>query len=50
MLPGDPVRSVTVTAFDCRENTVSELAVQAAGTHVSTESSSPALAFALLTE
>jgi hypothetical protein len=50
IVPADPVRSVTVTALACRENTVSELAVQAVGTHVITESSSPALAFALLTE
>jgi hypothetical protein len=50
MLPGNPVRSVTVTAFDCCENTVSAVAEQATGAQVSTEASSLALEFELFTE
>jgi hypothetical protein len=50
MLPTAPFRSVTVTVFDCREKTVSEVAVQAAGTQVCTASPSLALAFGFVTE
>jgi hypothetical protein len=37
-------------AFDCREKTLSCVAEQPAGTHVSTESASVAAEFALVTE
>jgi hypothetical protein len=50
MLPGVPWRSVTVSGLDCCENTVNEVAVQAAGTHVRIDACSLALAFGLLTE
>jgi hypothetical protein len=36
MVPGTPVRSVTVIVFDCCEYTFSWLAVQPSGTHAST--------------
>jgi len=50
ILPDTPLRSVTTTVFACCENTVSFVAVQAAGTHVSTKAPSLALAFVELTE
>jgi len=50
ILPGAPARSVTVTVFDCCENTSSSVAVHPAGTHDSTDAVSDALAFGLLTE
>jgi hypothetical protein len=50
IFPGVPTLSVTVISFDCFENTVSVVAVQADGTHVCTEGSSDALALLLFTE
>jgi hypothetical protein len=50
MLPTTPARRVTVTVFDCCENTVSFDAVHPVGTHVSAAAVSLALAFGLFTE
>src|SRR5947209_14388203 len=50
ILPGVPIRSITVMLFDCREKTLNCVAAHPAGTHVSTESVSVAAAFALFTE
>jgi hypothetical protein len=50
ILPGVPCRSVTLIVFDCRENTLSCVAEQPAGTHVNTESVSLAAEFSLFTE
>jgi hypothetical protein len=50
IVPGVPLRSVTVIVFDCREKTESFVAVQPVGTHVRIESDSVALALLLLTE
>jgi hypothetical protein len=50
ILPGVPSLSVTLIAFDCRENTFNCVAVQPAGTHVNTESASVGAEFALFTE
>jgi hypothetical protein len=50
ILPGVPVRRVTVTVFVCREKTLSAVAVHPAGTHVSTESASVPAPFALFTD
>ena len=48
--PAAPARSVTVTVFPCCEKTVNSVAVQAAGTQVSTGANSVALELALFTE
>ena len=50
MLPGVPCRNVTVIVLACSENTVSVVAVQPEGTHVSTDWPSLALALLLFTE
>src|SRR5438067_1930682 len=38
ILPGVPMRTVTVMVFDCREKALNCVAAHPAGTHVSTES------------
>jgi hypothetical protein len=48
--PGAPFRSVTVTAFDCCENTSSRTAEHPLGTHASTSADSLADAVGALTE
>ena len=50
ILPGVPCLSVTLIVFDCRENTLSCVAAQPAGTQVNTESVSVAEELVLLTE
>jgi hypothetical protein len=50
ILPGVPVRNVTVTVLVRCERTFSVVAVHPAGTHVSTESVSLAAPFELFTD